>query len=445
MDGGSRISKEARRVVGVYITTSAIFTLATSIIWGVNTLFLMGAGLDIFQVMLVNTAFTVGQVVFEVPTGVIADTIGRRASFLIGIASLFVATLWYVGADFYGWGFWGFVWASVLIGFGFTCQTGAVDAWLVDALDSVGFAGPKDRVFGWGGATFSAAMIVGTLAGGVLGQFGLQWPYVVRSGLLALCFVVTAPLMRDMGFRPRELRLSSFGKETRTILDASVRYGWRNRVIRPLMLVSLAQGIVFIFAFYSMQPLLLTVIGKQLVWAAAALTAAGSLAGIAGNALVGRIMGTGENRRRPGRVLALASATQVAMLLAIAFVAMATPAGGGVWQTVAFGAAWVVFGFVMGVAMPVRQSFINDHIPSAQRATVLSLDSFFADAGGAVGQPVLGWMSKVLSIPSAWVTGALVSVIGVPLYLLADRGARSSGDVAPLGGSETPGAPEGGA
>src|SRR5450756_1383380 len=129
---GGRMSDEAkpaevppssRRVVAVYLTTSAIFTLATSIIWGVNTLFLLGAGLSIFQVMLVNTAFTVGQIVFEVPTGVLADTIGRRASFLLASATLLVSTLWYVGAAHFGWGMWSFAGASVLIGLGFTFQT----------------------------------------------------------------------------------------------------------------------------------------------------------------------------------------------------------------------------------------------------------------------------------------------------------------------------------
>ena len=95
----------------------------------------------------VNATFSAGQIVFEVPTGVLADTIGRRASFLIGIAALIVATLGYVGSSVFDWGLPGFILFSVLLGFGFTCQTGAVDAWMVDALDATGYSGSKDRVF----------------------------------------------------------------------------------------------------------------------------------------------------------------------------------------------------------------------------------------------------------------------------------------------------------
>jgi MFS family permease len=79
--------RKAPTVVGIartYYTLNALFVLSASLIWGVNTLFLLDAGLDIFWVMVVNATFSAGQIVFEVPTGVIADTIGRRASFLSG-------------------------------------------------------------------------------------------------------------------------------------------------------------------------------------------------------------------------------------------------------------------------------------------------------------------------------------------------------------------------
>src|SRR6266511_5023634 len=84
-------------VVRAYLAISGLFTLAASVIWGVNTLFLLDAGLDIFQVFVANAAFTAGMVLFEIPTGVVADTTGRRRSFLLSAATLSVGTLGYVG------------------------------------------------------------------------------------------------------------------------------------------------------------------------------------------------------------------------------------------------------------------------------------------------------------------------------------------------------------
>ncbi|TLM88630.1 MAG: MFS transporter [Actinobacteria bacterium] len=141
----------SRFVVAAYVSVGGLFTLSTSLIWAINTIFLIRVGgLDIFQAMLVNTVYTLAQLVCEVPTGVIADTIGRRASLLLSVATLMVSTVLYVISPRMGWGIWGFFAASTVIGLGYTFQSGAMDAWLVDALDSCGYARPKERVFAAG-------------------------------------------------------------------------------------------------------------------------------------------------------------------------------------------------------------------------------------------------------------------------------------------------------
>ncbi len=426
MDDAANYS--SRRVIATYITTNVLFTLAASIIWGVNTLFLMDAGLDIFQVLLVNSAFTVGQLVFEVPTGVVADTVGRKTSFLLGIGALFASTLWYVGSAEFGWGLWSFIGASVLLGFGFTCQTGAVDAWLVDALDHTGYARPKERVFAWGGMSFSSAMLVGTLAGGVLGQADLALPYVVRSALLFVTLAVTAVMMREVGFKPRPLHVRTFGTEAKKIARAGVEFGWQHPVVRPLLLVSFAGGLYFLFAFYAWQRYALDLLGRELVWVSATLVAGFSAAGILGNLLVGRVMGEGESRRRPARVLGWLTATATLCSVGMGAVGLAGMAPGIVPLAMA-SALWLVFGVAYGMLMPVRQAFINEQIPSAHRATVLSLDSFFADGGGAIGQPGLGWVARSASIPLAYLVGTVGLAAGVPLYAAAGRAATCVDEV----------------
>ena len=82
--GGSSPAQVQR----VYLLLILLTTLATSLIWGVNTLFLLDAGLDNTQAFAANAFFSLGQVLFEVPTGVVADTRGRRFSFLLGIPAL---------------------------------------------------------------------------------------------------------------------------------------------------------------------------------------------------------------------------------------------------------------------------------------------------------------------------------------------------------------------
>src|SRR6188508_403407 len=98
----------SRGVQRTYLLLTLLTTLAASFIWGINTLFLLDAGLNNTEAFAANAFFTLGQVLFEVPTGVVADTRGRRFSFLLGAATLLVSTLlyllmWQVRAPFYGW------------------------------------------------------------------------------------------------------------------------------------------------------------------------------------------------------------------------------------------------------------------------------------------------------------------------------------------------------
>src|SRR5919109_78106 len=129
----------ARGVQRTYLLLTLLTTLAASFIWGINTLFLLDAGLSNAEAFAANAFFTAGLVLFEVPTGVIADTRGRRTSYLLGTLTLAISTLlylwmWHVTAPFWAWAV-----ASALLGLGFTFFSGAVQAWLVDALTFTGY------------------------------------------------------------------------------------------------------------------------------------------------------------------------------------------------------------------------------------------------------------------------------------------------------------------
>src|SRR5215213_3656733 len=145
-------------------------TLAASFIWGINTIFLLDAGLSNLEAFAANAFFTAGMVLFEVPTGIVADTVGRRMSYLLGTvtltaSTLFYVLLWQIEAPFWEWAI-----ASLLLGLGFTFFSGAVEAWLVDALTATGFTGDLETVFGRGQILTGVGMLTGSVAGGFLAQ-----------------------------------------------------------------------------------------------------------------------------------------------------------------------------------------------------------------------------------------------------------------------------------
>jgi MFS family permease len=399
------------RIIRTYFAITGLFNLAMSLIWGIDTLFKMGAGLNIQQVLLTNAAFTVGSMVFEIPTGVVADTVGRRVSFLLCLVTLFVTTLLYVATAWRGWGFWAFMWVSVLLGLGFTFYTGAVDAWLVDALKSTGYTEPLDRVFARGQMFFGAGMLVGTIGGGLLGQIRLDLPYLARAALVVPLFLLAWFRMPELGFTARALELRRVPAEMRRVFVEGLEYGLSNPVVRPVMFASLVGMSFMIFGFYSWQRYFLDLLGRNLVWVDGVISSLVGLSLIAGNALVGPL--SRVVRTRTGL-----------LMISVAIQAVLAVACGLLTNFYVVVSLYLLYGVAIGLLLPVKQAYLNAHIPSAQRATILSLDSMFASTGGVIGQSVWGRVAQMRSIGTAWVWSGVTLLVGIPLYWIARRSDR---------------------
>jgi MFS family permease len=279
----------ARRVQRVYLVLMLGNTLAASFIWGINTLFLLDAGLSNFEAFAVNAFYTAGMVIFEIPTGVVADTVGRKTSYLLGTVTLSAATglywmLWVWQAPFVWWAA-----VSVLLGLGFTFFSGAVEAWLIDALSASGYTGQTETVFGRGLVVTGIAMFVGSVLGGAIAQLtNLGVPFLLRAGLLVVMFVFAFVVMKDLGFTPDRSR--SIPQATRTILSQSIEHGLRKKSVRYLILSAPFASGVGVYAFYALQPYLLELYGDESAYTIAGLAAAVlSLAQIVGGLVASRV------------------------------------------------------------------------------------------------------------------------------------------------------------
>ena len=412
------MTSEAKRVQRTYLLLLLLSTLAASFIWGINTLFLLDAGLNNAEAFAANAFFTAGIVIFEVPTGALADTWGRRNSYLLGAATLLLSTLLYLAMWRAQAPLWGWAIASVLIGLGFTFFSGATEAWLVDALAFTGSGDSLEAVMARGQIVGGAAMLVGSLAGGVIAQAtDLGVPYIVRCGVLAITIPAAYFLMKDLGFTPD--RTVGPLEEVRRVVRASIDNGWRKPPVRWLMLASLCTGGVDIFAFYALQPYLLELYGDPQAFGIAGLAAAI----VAGTEMIAGLLQSRVRRLFARRTHALIAAT-VLGLSCLALIGLAR----SFWVAIVL---LVVWGFTFAVVIPIRQAYLNGIVPSEQRATVLSFDNLMNSAGGVAAQPALGRAADVWGYPSAYLLSAAIQLAAVPFLFLARREKASSDPVEP--------------
>ena len=400
--------RRPQNIQTIYLLLVLGNTLAASFIWGINTIFLLDAGLSNFQAFAANAFFSLGMVLFEVPTGIVADTYGRRVSYLLGTLTLAVSTaaylyMWYIEGPFWGWAL-----SSILLGLGFTFFSGAVEAWLVDALEATKFKGHLEGVFAKGQIVGGIAMLSGSLLGGIIAQYtNLGVPYIIRSIILGFTFVLAFFFMKDLGFTPSKPKKPI--KEMKKILDASIENGIRRPPVRWIMFSApLLTGLSF-YIFYALQPYLLELYGDSSAYAVAGLVAAiAALAQIAGGFFAPYLRKI--FRRRTSALMFGISVSAFAILIA--------------GLTNSFYLALVlifVWGLMFAALMPITQAYLNKLIPSSQRATVLSFNSLMGSAGGIVIQPALGKAADIWSYSTSFAIASVIQLSALPFIYLAKR------------------------
>ena len=402
------MNAESRRIRTIYLVLGQFIWLPTALIVGINTLFLLDGGLTNVEAFAANAIYTLGLVLFEIPTGIVADTWGRRTSYLIGAAIQLVGNLlyfwmWHVKGPFWGWAI-----ASLLLGFGYTFFSGALEAWLVDALRDAGYEGDLDPIFATNQIVTGIAMLVGSVAGGFIAQLSaLGTPYLVRAALQLMSFVVAFVVMKDLGFTPD--RSVGLVTQVKRLASAGWSYGFKNPELRWVILSAPFYLGTGIYGFYAAQPYLLELYGnKDATWVAGIAAAGISATQIAGGfavPLIRRIF-----KRRTSILFACALLTVGALLLM-----------GLVRNFYVVVALLVVWAIAFAATAPVRQAYVNTIVPSKQRATVLSFDSMVDSLGGVAFQPVLGRVADRAGYAASYLVSGGVAVIALPFLLLARR------------------------
>lgn len=391
-----------------FLVLTLFNTLANSFIWGINTLFLFDAGLSKTEAFGANAFFTAGMVLCDIPTGVLADTLGRRVSFLLGSATLFFATLVYFVLWRLHCPFWTWALDSILLGLGFTFFNGATEAWVVDALQFLKFDGVLEDVFAKAQVVTGMAMFLGATFGGIVAQStNLGVPYLIRSAFLLISFLIAARLMRDLGFTPRKIR--NLRGEVRSVIQKSIDGGLRIPSTRWVMLMSPIISGVGIYSFYAAQPYLLELFGKTQSYSVAGIAA--SLVGlsqIAGGAIVPLFRKYFVRRTTLFATIIFGSAI---FLCAFGLVK-------SFWLAIILLAFWGLLGSAL---IPLRLAYLNKSIQSENRATVLSFDSTLGSMGGVVFQPVLGKCADVWGFATSFVIAGALQLLSLPFVWWARR------------------------
>ena len=393
---------DARRTF--YVLT-AVSTFCFTLSFTVNLVFMATVvGLTPFQLVLVGTVLEITCLLFEVPTGIVADLHSRRTSVLIGCALVGVGLLLQAVPLLVT-----VLAAQVVWGIGYTFTSGATQAWITDEVGEDQIA----PVFAREQQIHLGAGLVGTLVAGLLSLAGLAVPMVISGlGFLAL----TVWLMRTMpeqNFSPTPLDRRETFRHMGTTFRNGLRLAAVRPVVRGLLLVTVLAGLaseafdrLWLVRILEDFPLPRHFGADNVGLWFAGFSLVGSVVALIASLLVNRRGAAGITTRHPGRVLAALAALHVLCVLAVAL-------GGSLWLVLA---GFWLRGAAYALAAPVEATWLNAELPSEIRATVLSMNGQVNALGQIAGGPPLGLLASVTSVRTALATSAVVLTPVVAVY-----------------------------
>jgi DHA3 family tetracycline resistance protein-like MFS transporter len=407
----------------LYLTYSFVTSALYSLIFTVNLLYyILIAKLDPLQLVLVGTALEASVFLFEVPTGVLADSYSRRLSVIIGVFLIGVAFLingiWPI--------FWVIVLAQVVWGLGHTFTSGAQQAWISDEIgeENSGSAFIQSaRWDQWGGVT-------GIILSVGISFFSLRAPILVGGFLFLVLGVYLALCMPETGFHPAPRNSQTRIQQ----LAATLKGGLSMVKQRPALVGILAVG--FFFGFYSegydrlwqahlLERFDLPVIpwvenlkmGGELtivLWYAA-LKIVMMLLTVAATHLVERQL------YRPKMDALIRGLFVLSGLLTVCL------AGFAIAENLFLAVILVaLIGVIREVTYPVYNTWVNHRLDPQVRATVLSMSSQVDAVGQIAGGPVVGFIAKGVSITAGLLTS---SALLTPILVLLFGQRKSTEDV----------------
>src|SRR6516164_9911990 len=389
-----------RHIMRRYFAVWWAYSFGGGFLFGVYPLFLRARGLNQLQMNSVLATYFMVTFLTDVPTGAFADALGRRRSFMLGCALRTVAFAVY----FFAYRYPMFLVAETIDGIGTTFCNGAIDAWGVDALDQAGFQGLKDRLF----SRISQLTNVGFMASAAIGAYvadrNIAFPWVCSAVGFSIACVTGALLMSDGGRKSSNIDLAVLVAQVRRRISDGLREGFSRRSV---LLLSIAQGVLFAAwsPYWLEWPQFFNDTYAAGIWIVGWLYSLFTIARMAGAEAM--IRTGGDENTRPQRLT----------LLAIASAALMFFAGAVGHRPSVVLPILTVLNFCWGSLMPLAQSWFNEQLGAAERATLLSFNSTFATLGGSIGLLAGGVIADRAGVQATWQFGGLLSLAVVPCYL----------------------------
>lgn len=356
------------KVRNVTVLTIVIFFYSLTFYTTTFTLFLKERGLDYWEIFLLESVLSAAIFLFEVPSGYIADRIGRKKVILFSVFCYALST--WITAIAYD--LWAFILESAIYGIGIACLSGADSALLYESLEKKGKKSLSDYAFSLTGGAVTLAMVISLPIGGWLSERSLNIPIYVTSASLLVAIIVAFMLCEEQKQKEEK-------REAEKIFQHFALLIKQNKL---LVILQMLNSVAFTFIFslmYLNQPLFieyeidLTYFGIIMLVVNAV------------NSVIIFVSPVLKKKLGPINLMFLST-----LLPGILFLLLMKNDSAWLGIILLIG----IFGFDT-IKSPIYRAFLNDRINNKDRATILSVISFSGSLIGMGAKPLVGWLADM--------------------------------------------------
>lgn len=355
--------------------------------------FYQSNGLSITEIMLLKSVYSIVIVVLEIPSGYLADVLGRKKTLIAG--AFLAAAGFYIYSFSHNW--LGFLMAEIALGAGHSFVSGADSAMLYDTLAWKNKQNLYTKYEGVNASVGNFSEAFAGLAGGAIALISLRFPFYVQAIIASLAIPAAITLT--------EPRLSGSIKRKagiRDIMHVILTIVVKKKDLRFNLLFSSIIGATTLLMAWFAQPLfekmLLPLALYGIVWTGLNLVTGGS------SVWAHRI------EKRFGERLTLRT---IAVFIPFLMILSGMAPGFAIIPLL------VVFYFLRGVATPVLKDYINKQTGPEVRATVMSLRDLTIRVFFAIFAPMAGWLSDHYSLATGiGVMGSILMILSVTTLTL---------------------------
>ena len=375
----------------VYLTLVGGMEMLFSMVFTVSSIYQVTiVGLSPLQLVLVGTALEMTVFLLEIPTGAVADVYSRKRSIIIGL--VLIGAGFVLEASFAL--FWTLLLAQLIWGTGYTFTSGATQAWISDEIGEAN----AGKVFLRGSQLGSVGALTGILAGVVLGSIRVTVPMFLGGGLFIALGLFLSLTMPEVGFTPARFEEGRAWRNLLITFEKGVQVVRRKPKLTSILVIGLfyglySEGFDRLWTKHILDSYTFPAIGnfQAVVWIGA-IRAGGMLLSIGGLEFAKRHIGDSES-------LCLVRALLVLTIGLIVGIFVFAVAPGFLVVLLAY---WMIY-IVRTVIQPLYTSWVNLHLESQIRATVLSMSSQVDAIGQIAGGPIAGLIGNTLSVPAVFI------------------------------------------